>query len=740
MNGEYVLSLTPGGAAAANKFPLNFKDYPGGVEYFDVYTPMISTLYSQVFWTGLDPVDLPADIVKRYAGRGMAVVGFEVDQVRRTPDGDVSLPITLAYNHHFEAGMSGAKSRFEKVKFSGPNDPRIAKLEREMGHGLPNHDEHWMLTDLDSESPIPSSQAFGGGNGGEYRKSFHGYPPGYAQVILSPERFQMTPMQIDTFNRDEMNLTSSHFVTGPVPRNSWAPKAGSPDSKYSGLLECPVTTRLQAVIDANYVAQVADKCANPIGSSHECFGAATQFIGASGNTFDNFEISNTSMPAGCSVTNDPQNSLNYFVYFNSAASSTACGGSNVVLSGATASLVNLQVNMDSEKDLVTISMTGPSSVWYGVGFGAQAMKDAPWAIIADGSGKVEEYKLSDQGTANKLLTPSLTVKSNTVANGNRTIVVTRSLKGAGPEYYTFDTSKSSVLPFINAIGNTPQLAFHKAKLPTQISIVSSGINISGSCLCAVDPPPFGSGKGKFVYHPVNQPGEKGQGTISFGNHCAEGGDLMIERNPTCDVRYYVGGQTACHHMFSLLDADQEIPWVDQPLEYQHKWRFWVQPYNESYHKNVRRTTWGIGSPVEYDVPKCSEGVRGCAKDETGRWVHTIRGTYGAEGNIVAGHFHCHAPTCKYMSMYTCPDNVTVCNETTGTLICTERPIYGGTGQIDQKRFDEPGYILQPPCMFGDAEFGLQAPVAATKQMFTIKGSYADYGHHGEMAWQQMYIV
>ena len=77
---------------------------------------------------------------------------------------------------------------------------------------------------------------------------------------------------------------------------------------------------------------------------------------------------------------------------------------------------------------------------------------------------------------------------------------------------------------------------------------------------------------------------------------------LTEKNPTCDVRSYVGGQTACHHMWSLLDADQDIPWVDQPLVYQQKWRFWVQPYNASYHTQLTRTTWGIGSPVTHASP------------------------------------------------------------------------------------------------------------------------------------------
>lgn len=51
------------------------------MESFDVYSPPISQLYSQVFWKGLAPVKLPEEIVKKYAGKGAAFVGFEMDQV-----------------------------------------------------------------------------------------------------------------------------------------------------------------------------------------------------------------------------------------------------------------------------------------------------------------------------------------------------------------------------------------------------------------------------------------------------------------------------------------------------------------------------------------------------------------------------------------------------------------------------------------------------------------------------------
>ena len=127
-----------------------------------------------MFWKGLPPVDLPADIVARYNGKGMAVVGFELDQVRRTADGDVSVPITCSYNHHFESNMVGARASLHKV--SGP--PPGAEAP---GHGYAA-ERYDVREDLAGE--LPSHQAFGAANGGEVRKSFHGYAPGFAQVRL----------------------------------------------------------------------------------------------------------------------------------------------------------------------------------------------------------------------------------------------------------------------------------------------------------------------------------------------------------------------------------------------------------------------------------------------------------------------------------------------------------------------------------------------------------------------------
>ena len=101
-----------------------------------------------------------------------AVVGFEIDQVMPTPDGDVSVPINVVYNHHFESNMAGAGAKFVKVAVGKDETPQMHG-----GHGAPNNNETWVVRPTNPASAkvgARSSVGFGGANGGEYRKSFHG--------------------------------------------------------------------------------------------------------------------------------------------------------------------------------------------------------------------------------------------------------------------------------------------------------------------------------------------------------------------------------------------------------------------------------------------------------------------------------------------------------------------------------------------------------------------------------------
>jgi len=125
MNGEYRLSKTAG-APAGGYFPTNFKNYPGGVESFDAYHGPINTTYSQVWWTSSTD-SIPPDIVKRFDGKVMAIVGIEMDQVRRTPEDDVSVPISLAYNHHHNTFILGKGSNMEILN---RDDPVVAGVSQ----------------------------------------------------------------------------------------------------------------------------------------------------------------------------------------------------------------------------------------------------------------------------------------------------------------------------------------------------------------------------------------------------------------------------------------------------------------------------------------------------------------------------------------------------------------------------------------------------------------------------------
>lgn len=180
-------------------------------------------------------------------------------------------------------------------------------------------------------------------------------------------------------------------------------------------------------------------------------------------------------------------------------------------------------------------------------------------------------------------------------------------------------------------------------------------------------------------------------------------------------------------MWSLLDADQEkdpriMRWKKFPLTYYQKYRIYFQDYIPGHHIGTHpREGWGIaaaGGLAEYDVPVFD----GPADTPTEKRTWKIWGVLtpgGTDLYLAAIHFHCHAPTCLEMALY---------NNVTGDLVCKQNPIYGGTGQIDQARFDEPGYILQPPCLWGDQPGLEPMPKASGVRFMVVAITNSTYGH------------
>lgn len=242
-----------------------------------------------------------------------------------------------------------------------------------------------------------------------------------------------------------MSITGSpHFFPGPVPKNNLAPLTG-PDAHYSGLLECPLTTRIQKIYNPgsegfadSYLLQ-PKICSSPLNMS-SCF-SSPEALGLHGVNFST--VHSSSVPPGCSLSSLPSG---LELAFNSDFDSKAPCHTNAI-SGAKKSLVELNLSVSSE---VIITITGPATVWFGVGLGATLMADMPYTIVVDGKGAVTERKLANHAPGSILAT-SVKIVSNTVTNGRRTVVLRRPKRGLSKDHFTFDSQTLSI-DFINAIG------------------------------------------------------------------------------------------------------------------------------------------------------------------------------------------------------------------------------------------------------------------------------------------------
>ena len=605
MNGPepYEIANRP---ASGPKYSTENRDYAGGVEYFDVWSPPITTLYSQVWWTMMKDVPLPADVVSRFDGKVMAVTGMEQDQVMVACDSppcetpDVSVPITWAYNHHYGSYVYGKGSGgLEKVKLTGPHDPRNF-----MGHPMP-HNEMWLPKRRaeNDDSKYPAATVWAEGNGGESRKSYHSFPPPYAQLVESPVSWAIQPMQIDTQNRDgSMSEPGMPFTPGPHPIESHAPVTG-PDSIYSGLLECPCTDRITRKLGHGAAGAVVVKVRGACGvgaalrNASTCASVArTALAAAMGNageeaagmSFTFAHGKNATMPPGCSLVVRPAAAVMHAAAFwnTDAASTVPCGppssATSLIVEGThafTSLNVSVAVHLDAKANVATITLQGPSGKWFGVGFDASSMASLPYAIVVDGAGKLSEHKLGKE-EAGTTLQPFAHVVSSTLnaTSGLRTVIATRPLavdeSYLRADYYSFAPTTTAI-SIIAALGSGGAFSYHQAKDVGTLALVAitpgSVAEASPTCLCGTAPPAFGdTADGTIIYTHDDGTAE----SIGFGkrctpkcNHtlnpnCTMSGDLIEDRNPTCDVRYYQGGLRCCHHKVRYLR--NQLYWRSSP--------------------------------------------------------------------------------------------------------------------------------------------------------------------------------
>jgi len=182
-----------------------------------------------------------------------------------------------------------------------------------------------------------------------------------------------------------------------------------PGANYSGLMECPCTTRTTRVL-TGYTTVNANTCAKSVSSADECFNAVSTLVQG---VMLNVTTNSTTSPQGCFIIS---HTGGYEAHYNPLASAAACGaaaGAVVRATGSEQSQVYVGLDVDGTTGNVTITLKAPAGVWFGVGFGATVMNDQPWTIVVDGDGAVTERKLANHESG-YVLAPSVEVIASSV--------------------------------------------------------------------------------------------------------------------------------------------------------------------------------------------------------------------------------------------------------------------------------------------------------------------------------------
>lgn len=698
-------------------------------KHFDFVGSPIQYQYSEVHWRG-QQTSLPSDIVNEFKGKIMVITGYETDVVRADGKGGYeSVPCYQHYNHHYSSFLHGSGARM----FEDPNAPFDV---HSAGKRLPG----WKIDPaarraaqalVSDDVEVPHAQVLSEGNGNEHRGSYKGFPSQFGQLLYSPAYLTEGPMMINT-NKDLTPAKGTPGVTAgaPVPRSSLAP----PGANYSGILECPCTSRTVKQMSAYNTMQAPCPANELVTSVQECTEAAAA-SGLAGVVATN--VSDVTLPPGCSAQFDAT-TMKWTATFNTAVKPTGictAGSNNGRAMGTLKSAIGLHLalDVDATTETVTMTMSGPADVWFGFGFNATQMSDLPYAITVEGT-SVHERKLGNHVGGSELA-KTVTVISNNVTGAVRTVVLKRALKGTSGDYFTFSPSVSE-LNVINAIGSAPAYAFHKNR--SGDTMVLGQVGHHPLCLCRDAHANAGKING-----------------VTWHNPCAPYpvSNLMTQNNSICSVAAYNGGLYCCRDKYILLDADQDVPPTVETIYF--KYRFYYTEYTPAKQFNLYRVWWSTEAyNNEYDVPPSKADCMGNPELPHSACQYVIKSVFKGSDMISNGYgcmntppcinktkianeeggkfvlmyaaLHCHAPGCEYAELH---------DLDSGEIICRNNATYGeGVGA-----HDEANYVVGiPPCVWGEHDGLNKAPVIHLDGNYsTIKYVNNSVGHYGVMALWQM---
>ena len=126
--------------------------------------------------------------------------------------------------------------------------------------------------------------------------------------------------------------------------------------------------------------------------------------------------------------------------------------------GAVSLTANRTIKIDTDATMITMTLTGSSTAWLGIGFGGTSMGSVSDMFIWNSTAS-RDYTSSGQSTptADMAASQNWIIASDIVTGTSRTVVATRSLISTGD--YTFLNNNSSI-SIIYAEGSSTTLGYH----------------------------------------------------------------------------------------------------------------------------------------------------------------------------------------------------------------------------------------------------------------------------------------
>lgn len=152
------------------------------------------------------------------------------------------------------------------------------------------------------------------------------------------------------------------------------------------------------------------------------------------------------------------------------------------------------IKIDTNATTVTLTLTGPSTAWLGVGFGGNSMPSVTDMFIWNSSTNRDYTPSGGYSIPSSAETQNWTTISDNVVSSVRTVIATRALATSGD--YTF-SNNSTTIPIIFAEGSTTTLGPHGTNPHDAQTLSRSALGVEDFSLNASEIYPNPS-KGEFI--------------------------------------------------------------------------------------------------------------------------------------------------------------------------------------------------------------------------------------------------